>query len=295
MRYPGALWRPITRNYTARNRATTRGVILHVAASEAASLRGWFNDPRAAASSQLYVRRDGTVEQYTDARAIAWASGEANPTTIGVETQGMGSGRWTDAQVEALARICAWAHHEFGVPLEPMRTSKATERGIGYHALGVPINASQKARGVSQTGGELWSKAVGKICPGPDRIRQIPTIIARARELAGRGVAPGNPQENEDDMPKLTDKIALASAAKGVLGRENISYGGATQYAAAGGWEAMQRLPRIEATLKAQAAAIEALAKNAGVDPKRVDKVIAESVEKALSGIKITGSLTTED
>lgn len=112
--------------------------------------------------------------------------------------------------------------------------------------------------------------------------------------MAGnKGSAPAAPEQNEDDdMPKLDDAVPLSAAAARTLGRDKITYGGATQYAAAGGWEAMSRLPRIEATLKAQTAAIEALARNVGVDPRVVERAVADAVDKALRGIEIT--LTTE-
>src|SRR5690606_19351230 len=157
--------------------------ILHVAVSESSSLRGWFNDPRSGASSHLYVRRDGTLEQYVDMRYTAWTSGSGSATTIGVETQGMGSGKWTPQQVEALAQIVAWAHREFGVPLRVMTSSKASERGVGYHALGVPATSAQKARGISKTGGQLWSKAVGRPAPDPSassRCRRSSPALSRS-------------------------------------------------------------------------------------------------------------------
>lgn len=292
---PGAIRKPISRNYS-RGRRTTRGVILHVAVSEQPSLHGYFNTPGVNASSHFYVRRDGTVEQYVSGADWSWTSGAASSSTIGVETQGMGAGKWTPQQVESLARICAWAHKTYGVPLQAMRSSKSTERGIGYHAQGVAKNQTQKTKGISQTGGQLWSKAIGKTCPGPERVKQVPEVIARAKQLVegkGSAPAPSTPrEENEDDMPKLTDKIDLGAAAKDVLGRDDITYGGATQYAAAGGWEAMKRLPRIEATLKAQAAAIEALAKSQGVDPKAVERAVEKAVNDALKDIEITLSVS---
>lgn len=294
MRYPGALWRPISRNYGGR-RSSTRGVILHVAVSESSSLRGWFNDPRSGASSHLYVRRDGTLEQYVDMRYTAWTSGSGSATTIGVETQGMGSGKWTPQQVEALAQIVAWAHREFGVLLRVMTSSKASERGVGYHALGVPATSTQKTRGISKTGGQLWSKAVGKTCPGPERIKQVPEIVARAKQIVAgvKGATTSTGTENEDDMPKLTERVPLSGAAKDALNMKDISYGGATGYAAAGGWEALRRLPRIEATLKAQAAAITALSKAVGADAAAITRAVEKAVTEALRDLEIT--LKVED
>ena len=42
--------KPLSRNYTNTNKSNWDGVVLHVAASEAASLYGWFNSAAAAAS-----------------------------------------------------------------------------------------------------------------------------------------------------------------------------------------------------------------------------------------------------
>lgn len=178
--YPAAIWRPIQRNYTRRVRTVTRGVILHVAVSEASSIHGWFNNPAARASSHFYVRRDGTVEQYVDTIYSAWTSGAANWSTIGIETQGMGHGAWTPAQEKALADLIVWLHKVHRIPPRLMASSKAGERGVGWHKQGVPATYAQKVRGVSQTGGQLWSPDIGKICPGPQRIPQIPGIVKRA-------------------------------------------------------------------------------------------------------------------
>lgn len=314
MRYPGAIWRPISRNYGGR-RSSTRGVILHVAVSESSSLRGWFNDPRSGASSHLYVRRDGTLEQYVDMRYTAWTSGSGSATTIGVETQGMGSGKWTPQQVEALAQIVAWAHREFGVPLRVMTSSKASERGVGYHALGVPATSTQKTRGISKTGGQLWSKAVGKTCPGPERIRQIPDIIARAQALVGgkgasNQAAPAAPIE-EDDLPYSKDEL-IQAAAEGVvraLGGK-IAPDALRTIVTEGAWNAQvgsgegrrtlaTALVNAEAAAKAaraeSAALRSVLAQTAGggsVDYDRIDQIVREAVA---SGIDVTVTVPSKE
>jgi hypothetical protein len=177
---PGALWVPIKRNYTNRRRTHTDALILHIAVSEAASLRGWFNNPKAEASSHLYVRRDGTIEQYIDLDKISWANAGANSRSITVETQGMGSGDWTDAQFKSLAGIASFVNSRYGVPLVLMQDSKSSSRGVGYHRLGVnPYRVP---------GGEVWSKSYGKICPGNDRVHQVPGIVRLAQGDDSLGV-----------------------------------------------------------------------------------------------------------
>lgn len=184
----GVVRKPLVRNYTRARRGRTDGVILHVAAGESPSLYGWFSNPRSKASSHFYVRYDGTVEQYVDTDYISWASVKGDARCISIETEGLGGGTWTDKQVASLAWLIRTLQAHYGFPLRAMTSSKVGEKGVGYHALGVPANLWQKVRGISQTGGEKWSGAVGKICPGPARIRQVPTVIAMAG--GGQGSAP---------------------------------------------------------------------------------------------------------
>lgn len=177
---PGALRKPLERNFTNARRKVTDAIILHVAVSESASLQGWFNNPRAGASSHFYVRRDGTIEQYIPINKISWAGVRSDQRAISVETQGMGHGAWTPAQLDALEKIIRYCRSMYpSIPARIMASSKTSEKGIGWHRLGVPATSTQKLLGRSQTGGELWSGAVGKICPGSERIRQIPALVQR--------------------------------------------------------------------------------------------------------------------
>lgn len=198
-----AVHKPLSRNFTRSPRRRTDGIILHVAASEAASLHGWFSNPKASASSHLYVRYDGTVEQYIDLDHISWASARGDNRCISVETQGQASGKWTKEQVHALARIIRETSAHYKYPLRMMGSSAASERGVGWHVLGVPASRSQKKAGVSQTGGELWSSAPGKVCPGPERVPQIREIVELAR---------GELQKGEDELNSEQDRKLDISA-----------------------------------------------------------------------------------
>jgi hypothetical protein len=195
--YPGAIRKVVTRHDTPRTR--DRGICLHIAVSEAASLFNYFNQP-GNPTSHFYVRYDGDVEQYVDTQYRAPANLEGNPTLISIETQGgrVAGQVWTAAQRETLARIAAWCHAVHGIPLVAMPSSRSAANGIGYHRLGVdPWRVD---------GGELWSKARGKTCPEPQRIAQIPGIITRANQLVTTPTTP------EDDMA-LTDQQAAALVA----------------------------------------------------------------------------------
>lgn len=196
--FPGADLRVLPRNYTARSRKRTRGIVLHsTAAGKATSQFGWFSNPSARASSTWHVAKNGHVEQYMDADHIAWAQG--GPTggdgaLLSVEVQCSGYEPWTQAQCDAIARIIAWAADRYKFPVRLMGSSKQSETGVGWHRLGVPASYAQKLRGISQTGGQRWSSAVGKICPGDPAIRQIPGVVSAAKGITGGGVtSPAKP------------------------------------------------------------------------------------------------------
>ncbi len=167
-RYPGAAWLPIERNHGAR-RTRTRAVVLHVDAGAATSLRGWFNNPAALASSHFYVTFDGRVEQYLDTDVVAWTQRDGNASCVGIETQGKGDGTWTRAQLDALAGLLTWLCDLYGLPRADMRNSLPSSRGIGLHRYGIdPWRVRD---------GETWGPR-GKACPGDQRVAQFAALIA---------------------------------------------------------------------------------------------------------------------
>lgn len=183
--------RHITVNKGGR-RARTDGIVLHTSASaKSTSLFGWFSNPKAQASSHWHVAFDGTVEEYVAPDLIAWANGAGNARLLSVETQGSGYEEWTPEQVESLAQLVALTSKEFGFPIRAMQSSAKTERGVGYHRLGVPASKWGTGKWL-QAGGERWSSAVGKICPGDKRIAQVDAVVARAKQIAGDS-APARP------------------------------------------------------------------------------------------------------
>lgn len=191
---PGVRHRKIDwANNLSRGGVRPNAVVLHVSAGESTSLYGFFSGIRYACS-HFHVARDGTIEQYAGTGARS-AADRSSKRTISVETQGADAGgRWTSAQVEALARIVAWCHQEHDIPLRLMNSSHLHEHGVGWHRLGVDGNfpstgilAGRLQRRVNGTLGESWSGSRGKVCPGDARIQQIPAVLARAKQLAGAG------------------------------------------------------------------------------------------------------------
>jgi hypothetical protein len=144
---------------------TPIGNIFHVAVSEAPDLHDYFNGPSGGIESHGYIRRDGTVIQYRTLDREADAQFAGNSFTyngklcgfLSWETQGMGVGEWTPEQVATIERIIQWTHVEGGIPLG--QAPAWNRPGNGYHSLFKEWNANNHS------------------CPGPDRIRQWPSIL----------------------------------------------------------------------------------------------------------------------
>lgn len=223
--YPGAKWRPIGVNFTDRKRSRTDFIAIHSSASTASSLYGWFTNPKAGASSHLHLPYDGLsgLEQYVDLDKVSWATGEGNARSVSIEVAGVTSSKpnepFTDAQVDGLVEIVAFLARRYSIPLAPMKSSGAGQRGVGWHRLGVdgnfPAPPSPLAGRRQRGGGERWSSAFGKTCPGDARIEQIVGeggIIERARALLDEDLN-GKP----DDEGKPTKKPGTGKPSRIVV------------------------------------------------------------------------------
>lgn len=157
------------------------GGVFHVAVSEAKSLYPFFNGPSGGIESHFYVRRDGTKEQYRSIYFEADANYKGNSFMrdgrrcglLSIETQGMGPGEWTDAQLAALKDIVLWANAEADVPIDVIKSWDGD--GWGYHTMwGSPSQ---------------WTPS-SKTCPGPDRIQQFKTVLAPWLNRGGKDPQP---------------------------------------------------------------------------------------------------------
>ena len=165
-----------------------RVVILHVAATEADSLYGYFNGPSGGVESHFYVKYDGSVEQYRDTAYQADANVMANDFAISIETQGLANGTWTAQQLDAIKALIVWCHATHGVPLSVPKTWDGS--GVGYHVL---FEAQWDQRGAS--------------CPGPNRIAQFKNVLVPWMAAGGQ----------EADVPLTEDDARLILTGSAVL------------------------------------------------------------------------------
>lgn len=184
-RMPGATWRPIPTNYTRGGQSSVRGVVVHIMAGTLAGTDSWFRNSRARASSHFGTGKGGALYQWVDTSDRAWAQAAGNGSWLSVENEGVGGDRLTDDQLDATARVLAWAHERYGVPLQV--ATSPSGRGLGYHAMG----------------GSAWGGHTS--CPGSRIVAQLPEIVDRAEQLAG-----GTHHQEDTDM-QLDDAVKLGA------------------------------------------------------------------------------------
>lgn len=171
--YPGATKRRI-RAGANDPQIIPVGVVLHVACSRKRSIFDYFNGPSKGIESHLYLRKDGTFEQYRSFGREADAQFKGNSWIgaddrrygfISIESQGMGPGTWSEAQLRAIQEFVLWASQEYGFPLRVVTTENpadVTHGGVGYHTMFSD-----------------WSNVAGKTCPGARRKKQFDYVIRR--------------------------------------------------------------------------------------------------------------------
>ena len=281
-RMPGAEWRPIPASTTRI--ADHQILMLHTMVGSLAGTDSYFRSIAPGVNSHFGVGADGTIWQWVDTAYRSGAALNGNYRAITVETADVGTGfptwnlndgsqvpAWTPAQVEACARIAAWAFEAHGIPLELVPDSKPGRRGQAYHRQGVdPYRVA---------GGEVWSNAYGKVCPGNRRIAQIPQVIARARQIAGGAPIVEDDMFEAKDRENLTRLLTLMERQKsGIPGVQVAGDAGAI-------------LHRTEARLiKAQqeiAALRAAVAADRGVDPAELERIIREALAESVVNVDV--------
>lgn len=164
MKFSGAKWHAV-RNFTKGGQEQVLGVVVHIMAGTLEGSQSWFDNSKAQASSHFGTGKDGELRQWVDTADRAWAQGSGNRTYLSVENEGQGGDSLTGAQITANAKVLAWAHKQYGVPLQ---LAKAVgDKGLAYHALG----------------GAAWGGHTS--CPGSRIVAQLPEIVEEAKKIAG--------------------------------------------------------------------------------------------------------------
>lgn len=162
MRWPGAQWRPIPVNWSPGTPDPNRLFIVHVMQGTLRGTDSWFRNPAAQASAHFGVGTDGTCYQWVDTDEMAWHACNANPFSIGVETEGYSGQPFSYAQLRVLGNLFRWAHENYP-EISMWLNTRMLGSGLSYHGLG----------------GDWWCGHPS--CPGNARVNQLGVILDRAK------------------------------------------------------------------------------------------------------------------
>lgn len=214
--YPAGVWDPLGRQ--TESRMTSHDIIcIHTMVGSLAGTDAMFEgDGYGGTESHFGTGGNGEkVRQWQDLAFTADANLYGAGRVISIENADKGPGfpdwggsnvpDFTDKQTDQLVDLVGWlcskaAHagcpkhwrcHQEGIPARLIPDTKQGRRGIGYHRQGIDGSLPD----MRIPGGEVWSLARGKICPGDRRVRTlINTIIPRVA-----GTAP-SPEEDDVDL-----------------------------------------------------------------------------------------------
>jgi hypothetical protein len=112
------------RNYAHAHRlaSSIRVLVIHTIEGSANGAIAWFRNPRAQASANFVVSRDGAVTQMVPTWAIAWHAGNGyvNAHSLGIEHEGYTNvaATVTDAEYRASAQLVAQLVRSYRIPLD---------------------------------------------------------------------------------------------------------------------------------------------------------------------------------
>lgn len=173
---------------------------------------------------------DGFATQSRDTKYRSAANLEGNPRVIASENEDMGAPfpNWggsdvpplTEEQIQANAEELAWAHKTHGIPLQLCPDSRPGSRGLAYHRQGIDGNFGPFRFRGRVPGGEVWTLSPGKVCPGDNRIAQLPEILERAKRIVN-----ATPQElhmNHVETALVALNSANRAATRGLLELQKV-------------------------------------------------------------------------
>ena len=277
-------------SYNISRRSTTvKYIVVHYtgsgtsAAGSALANCKYFAGGNRNASANYFVD-DTAICEYADPRAYyTWHVGDgrgkygiSNSNSIGIEVCQNGDRPYTEAEIDRLAWLVRKLMDDFGVPAERVvRHYDASRKACPYYYTpsGAGGNSAWDALHARITSGEteddmqpgdVWNYDIGEAGQSG---------VNNAKAWVRLGWIDKHAQEVYDEIMRTDDGGTGDGSSGGIYRR--ICY-------------IDQRVREMSATVQAQAAAIEALAKSAGADPEKIAKAVSDAVAEKLESIDLS-------
>jgi hypothetical protein len=153
----------------------------------------WGGDASKGLDGEIYCWQDDAYS--ADANLDGWHRVISIETADNAPSRVEDIAEWTPRQCESIARVIAFHCRAHNIPPTLIPDTKPGRRGIAYHRQGcLHSDGLGSHPGWLVAGGEKWSSAKGKGCPGPRRITQLrDVVIPRVQEILSPKPAPTPP------------------------------------------------------------------------------------------------------
>lgn len=263
----------------------------------------------------VYVMAAGRANHAGKMKAIAGLpAGDGNATLIGIEAMNTGFEGWGPAQYAAYVKVCAALNNHYGWPAKRTLGHKETSLSgkIDPGQMSMPDFRADVAKAMAATTvtvtppGVYPGTALKRGDTGP-KVTELQTALGLTAdgsygpgtETAVTAYQTANGLQvdgitgpatwasiftQEDDM-QLTDKVSLMKGADVTYTTTDTTVGGIL---ASTNYYVLQTQSKLEAQITALTAAVTTLANSQGLDPNLVQKTIEDSIDKAMSELRIT-------
>lgn len=104
-------------NFSSRNGAKVRLIVVHDCEGSYAGSINWFANPKSQVSAHYVLREDGgEATQMVDLAEKAWHVCAFNSVSVGLEMAGYAAKDFEAPEWQSAANIVAWLLHKFGLP-----------------------------------------------------------------------------------------------------------------------------------------------------------------------------------
>ena len=116
-RYPLASFVGANKDNFSTQKITHKRVVIHIESGTESGTQAWFNNPSAQVSAHFGNPKVGPMQQFVDTDEMAYHCAEFNPSSIGIENEGLSGEILTANQLKNLRNVLNWIHRVHGTPL----------------------------------------------------------------------------------------------------------------------------------------------------------------------------------